>query len=167
MKKNKRLYFIAFCFIFICFFTACSTTKNFKPNIISNSNMVLENLPLQKTTIIVNDKRLAKADDDIAICMQEQLTQALSKKDTLNDQTYTLTIDIIAYKSFFTFAEWNAELALTVNLKENNTTAGSWEIEETAKRSNVKGYTTAKEVSQDVYEKAVAKLIVAINNSTN
>jgi hypothetical protein len=57
--------------------------------------------------------------------VKEQLTQALSKKDTLNNNTYTLTVDIIAYKSFFTRVEWNAEFVLTAILKENNTTVGS------------------------------------------
>ena len=56
-------------------------------------------------------------------------------------------------------------MKLKVILKNaNDKLLGSWDIYETTKLANLWGYATAKQVSQEVYEKAMSYLISVLNN---
>jgi hypothetical protein len=77
---------------------------------------------------------------------------------------YRLNIDIIEHRSFFTLGNWNASTKLRIKLIDpKNNIVGNWSAEGNAHRSNMWGYATAKAVSQDAYNIAVADMMSTLS----
>lgn len=163
-NKTKKCISAFITFLIFVIVTGCASVRYITPQVIKN-DITLSNLSESSTKVIVTDYRLAVFPDDVCNSIQKQLTQSLSKAAPLSDVESTLTVDVIEYKSFFTHNEWHGEIKLKVILKNaDNKLLGSWDIYETTKRANIWGYTTAKQVSQEVYEKAMSHLIAVLNN---
>ena len=163
-KMKKSFSTLSAFFLISYIITGCASVRYITPQVVKNE-LTLNNLPANKTKVIVTDYRLSTYTDDVCTSIQKQLIQALSQDAALSDVTYILTVDVIEYKSFFTHNEWHGEMKLKVILKNaNDKLLGSWDIYETTKLANLWGYATAKQVSQEVYEKAMSYLISVLNN---
>ncbi len=159
----NRYYIFSITFFTILLIASCSTVKYVTPQVVK-TNLSLNNLHASNTKINVVDYRLGKHTDDVRTGIYTQLMQLLSQENSISGHTYTLTVDVIEYKSFFTYSKWHGEISLKVRLTmETGEILGSWDIAETTERFNMWGYNTAQEVSQEVYEKALSKLIASIN----
>ena len=164
MYEKINIYFFLFAIFSIVFLiTNCSTVKYATPQPIK-TDLTLKNLPANSTKINIVDYRLNKHADDMCSRAYTQLMQLLAQENASSDYAYILTVDVIEYKSFFTFAKWHREIDIKASLSiETGEILGSWDIAETTERFNMWGYGTAKEVLQEAYEKALSKLIASIN----
>jgi hypothetical protein len=159
MKK----YFSRFSFFFILIvaFAGCAQTKQYAPQPIG-TQYNLSGMPSDIVRVQVNDLRAGKENSEQLIqAIKGQILSALSSdKIAVNRSLYNLKIDIIEHRSFFTLGNWNASTKLRIKLIDpQNNIIGNWNAEGNAHRSNMWGYTTAKAVSQDAYNIAVADMM--------
>ena len=159
MKK----YFSRFSFFFILIvaFAGCAQTKQYTPQPIG-TQYSLSGMPSDIVRVQVNDLRAEKENSEQLIqAIKGQILSALSPdKITGNRSLYNLQIDIIEHRSFFTLGNWNASTKLRIKLIDpQNNIIGNWNAEGNAHRSNMWGYATAKAVSQDAYNIAVADMM--------
>lgn len=147
--------------IFIAVLVGCAQTKHYTPQPIG-TKYNLSSMPADLVRVQVNDLRAERENSDQLIqCIKGQILSALStEKITGNRSLYNLHIDIIEHRSFFTLGNWNAATKLRIKLIDpKNNLAGNWNAEGKAQRSNLWGYKTAKAVSQDAYNIAVADMM--------
>ncbi len=149
---------------FALFVFGCAQTALFTP-VFSNSHVVLSNLPQNLIAVDVRDFRPNSNDDFVSI-LKEQVTSALGAAFNTSDETkYTIKIDIIEHRSYFTLGNWNASTALNVKLyNATDEIIYQFEIHADAHRSNMFGYKTARDVSQDSYDSAVSQLFSRLSS---
>lgn len=159
MKK----YFSRFSFLFILIvvFAGCAQTKQYTPQPIG-TQYSLSGLPSDVVRVQVNDLRAEKENSEQLIqAIKGQILSALSSEKIAGSRSlYNLQIDIIEHRSFFTLGNWNASTKLRIKLIDSkNNIIGNWNAEGNAHRSNMWGYATARAVSQDAYNVAVADMM--------
>ena len=161
MKKRFHLLF----FIIIVFLSGCAQTKHYVPQPIK-AQYNLTSMPVDIVRVQVNDLHAERINSvQLIQNIKEQIINALSsEKQNVNLSYYNLNIDIIEHRSFFTLGNWNASTKLGVKLMNSkNNLMGSWNAVGNAHRSNLWGYATAKTVSQNAYNIAIADMISALS----
>lgn len=163
MKK----YFPRFTFLFllIVVLTGCAQTKQYTPQPIG-TQYNLAGMPVDLVRVQVNDLRAEKENSEqLTQAIKGQILSALSpEKIDGNPSFYNLQVDIIEHRSFFTLGNWNASTKLRIKLIDpQSNLIGNWRAEGNAHRSNMWGYTTAKAVSQDAYNIAVADMMSTLS----
>jgi len=140
--------------------SGCATTAAYTPNP-TQTKQVLRGLPASAVAVEINDLRPdVDASDATCQVLRSQVVSALSPEPIADASVrFTLNIDIIEHRSFFTFGNWNASTRLRARLTDSvGGVRSQWEATGSGRRSNMFGYATAKAVSQDSYNIAVADL---------
>ena len=143
----------------------CAQTKQYTPQPIG-TQYNLAGMPADLVRVQVNDLRAERENSEQLIQgIKGQILSALSTEQiTGNRSLYSLKIDIIEHRSFFTLGNWNASTKLRIKLIDpENNMVGNWNSEGNAHRSNMLGYATAKAVSQDAYNIAVADMMSTLS----
>ena len=152
-------------FLFIVVLSGCAQTKQYAPHAIG-TQYNLSGMPADLIRVQVNDLRAEReSSGQLVQAIKGQILSALSsEKINGNRALYRLDIDIIEHRSFFTLGNWNASTKLRIKLIDpKNNIVGSWSAEGDAHRSNMWGYATAKAVSQDAYNIAVAHMMSTLS----
>ena len=163
IKKNSLFSFL--CFL-IVFFSGCAQTKQYSPQPIG-TQYNLTGMPADLVRVQVNDLRAEKENSAQLIqAIKGQILSALSQEKITGDRSlYNLHIDIIEHRSFFTLGNWNASTRFRIKLIDpNKNIIGNWNAEGNAHRSNMWGYATAKAVSQDSYNIAIADMMSTLSS---
>jgi len=150
------------------FMGGCAQTKQYTPSP-SATAYQLAGLPANIVDVQVNDLRPdAGADEAFKNVLRGQLLAALSSQVAHESANrYSLTVDIIEHRSFFTLGNWNASTRFRIRLKgAGSSILGQWDATGTARRSNMWGYVTAAAVSQDSYNIAVADLMSSLSQAS-
>ena len=113
---------------------------------------------------MVRDLRAERSNSiGLISAIQSQISNALTGTPTAHSH-YTLTVDVIEHRSFFTLGNWNASTRLKWRVQEVN---GSIPREGVSlgegHRSNMAGYLTAGAVSQDSFNVAMADLMSSLS----
>jgi hypothetical protein len=165
----KRDIFYALYFsLFIVALTGCAQTRQYTTQSIG-AQYSLAGMPADLVRVKVNDFRAEKENSDqLTQAIKGQILSALSpEKIAVNRSFYNLQVDIIEHRSFFTLGNWNASTKLRIKLIDpQNNLIGNWNAEGNAHRSNMWGYETAKAVSQDAYNIAVADMMSTLSSVT-
>ena len=164
MKKTFPLF--TFLALFIVVLTGCAQTKQYTPQPIG-TQYDLSGMPADLVRVQVNDLRAERENSEQLVQgIKGQILSALSPKKIVGDRPlYRLNIDIIEHRSYFTFGNWNASTKLRIKLIDpKNNMVGNWNAEGSAHRSNMWGYATAKAVSQDAYNIAVADMMSTLSS---
>lgn len=158
--RNSTIVFLLFIPIFTLIF-GCSQTKQYTPR-----PPVREyQLPGMSANIVevqINDLRPdSNRDEGLKNVLKGQLLAAFSSQPGHQKiNRYTLIVDIIEHRSFFTLGNWNASTRFRIRLKDPaGNIIGQWNAMGTAIRSNIWGFATAEAVSQDSYDIAVADMM--------
>ncbi len=159
MKKG----FLPFVFLFLLIVTpaGCAQTKQYTLQPIG-TKYSLTGMPADLVRVQINDFRAEKENSEqLTQTIKGQILSVLSPEEiTGNRSFYNLNIDIIEHRSFFTLGNWNASTKLRIKLIDSKgTIIGNWNAEGNAHRSNMWGYATAKAVSQDAYNIAIADMM--------
>jgi hypothetical protein len=163
MKKIFSIF--TFLSLFIVFLTGCAQTKQYTPQPIG-TQYNLSGMPADLVRVQVNDLRAERENfEQLIQGIKGQILSSLSPdKITGNRSLYDLHIDIIEHRSFFTLGNWNASTKLRIKLIDpKKNMIGNWNAEGTAHRSNMWGYETAKAVSQDAYNIAIADMMSTLS----
>jgi hypothetical protein len=140
--------------------SGCATTAAHTPNP-TQAKQVLRGLPASAVAVEINDLRPdIDASDATRQVLRSEVVSALSPEPLADESVrFTLNIDIIEHRSFFTPGYWNASARLRARLTDSaGGVRGQWESTGSGRRSNMLGYAAAKAVSQDSYNMAVADL---------
>lgn len=162
----KQFSLFAFLCLLIVVLAGCAQTKQYTPQPIG-TQYNLTGMPADLVRVQVNDLRAEKENPEQLIqAIKGQILSALSpEKITGNRSLYNLHIDIIEHRSFFTLGNWNASTKFRIKLIEpNKNIIGNWNAEGNAHRSNMWGYATAKAVSQDSYNIAIADMMSTLSS---
>lgn len=163
MKKHFSRF--AFLFLLIVAIAGCAQTKQYTPQTIG-TQYNLTGMPADLVRVQVNDLRAKKeGSEQLTQAIKGQILSALSpEKIAGNRSFYDLQVDIIEHRSFFTLGNWNASTKLRIKLIDpQSNIIGNWKAEGNAHRSNMWGYATAKAVSQDAYNIAVADMMSTLS----
>lgn len=166
MKKYFHLFL--FTSILIVILAGCAQTKQYTPEPIG-TQYSLSGMPSDLVRVQVKDLRADKENSEQLIqAIKGQILSALSSEKITGIQSlYNLQIDIIEHRSFFTLGNWNASTKLRIKLIDpKNNIIGNWNAEGNAHRSNMWGYATAKAVSQDAYNIAIADMMSTLSAVT-
>ena len=126
----------------------------------------LRGLPVNLIAVEVTDLRAERpADDSLSAILREQLISSLGEADSSQSLArHRLLLDIIEHRSYFTLGNWHGSTHLRARLvAPGGQVSGPWEATGSAHRSNMFGYQTAKAVSQESYNAAIADLLSALN----
>ena len=163
MKKQFSRF--TFLFLLIVALAGCAQTKQYTPQPIG-TQYNLTGMPADLVRVQVNDLRAEKeSSEQLTQAIKGQILSALSpEKIAGNRSFYNLQVDIIEHRSFFTLGNWNASTKLRIKLIDpQSNIIGNWRVEGNAHRSNMWGYATAKAVSQDAYNIAVADMMSTLS----
>jgi hypothetical protein len=144
--------------------SGCAQTRQFTPSA-APARYQLHGLPANIVEVQVNDLRPEQsAGDALSQVLKAQLVTSLSPDPAPAATLHCrLIIDVIEHRAFFTLGNWNASTRLRARLFEASGKAlGQWEATGSSSRSNMFGYATAKAVSQDSYNIAVADLLSSL-----
>lgn len=164
MKKIIPLFTILALYIVVL--TGCAQTQQYAPQSIGNQYN-LSGIPADLVRVQINDLRAERENSEQLVQgIKGQILSALSPKQIGGDRPlYHLKIDIIEHRSFFTLGNWNASTKLRIKLIDpKNNMVGNWNAEGNAHRSNMWGYATAKAVSQDAYDIAIADMMSTLSS---
>ena len=162
-KSSRPVICIAFP-IFL-WLAGCAQTMQFTPHP-SGKIYQLPNLSSSIVDVRVNDLRPDTSNDEsLRDVLKAQVIAALSTNPVQKTlSTHILTIDIIEHRSFFTLGNWNASTRFRIRLADSQgNKIGLWEAVGSSRRSNMWGYETAKAVSQDAYDIAVADMMSSLS----
>ncbi len=123
-------------------------------------------MPADLVRVQVNDLRAEREySGQLIQGIKGQILSALSPESISGNQfVYNLNIDIIEHRSFFTLGNWNASTKFRIKLIDpKKNIIGNWNAEGNAHRSNMWGYATAKSVSQDAYNIAIADMMSTLS----
>jgi len=126
----------------------------------------LRGLPANRIAVEVTDLRAERpAADSLPVILRGQLISSLGEADGSQSlPRHRLLLDIIEHRSYFTLGNWHGSTHLRARLvAPDGQISGPWEATGSAHRSNMFGYQTAKAVSQESYNAAVADLMSALN----
>jgi hypothetical protein len=141
----------------------CAQSASYAPSPIT-ATYRLDNFSRANLQIIVRDLRAERTGSvELISAIQSQISNALAERKALHSR-YTLTVDIIEDRSFFTMGNWNASTRLKWRVQQGN---GSIVREGVSvgegHRSNIAGYVTARAVSQDAFNVAMADLMSSLS----
>ncbi len=156
----------AFLLLLVVVFAGCAQTKQYIPQPVG-TQYNLTGMPADLVRVQVNDLRAEKENSEQLInTIKGQILSALSHERITGARSlYNLHIDIIEHRSFFTLGNWNASTKFRIKLIDpNKNMIGNWNAEGNAHRSNMWGYATAKAVSQDSYNIAIADLMSTLSS---
>jgi hypothetical protein len=141
----------------------CAQTGSYAPNSVTASYR-LDNFSKSNLQIVVRDLRAERSNSmELISAIQSQISNALTERPTAHSH-YTLTVDVIEHRSFFTLGNWNASTRLKWRVQQSN---GSILREGVSvgegHRSNMAGYLTAGAVSQDAFNVAMADLMSSLS----
>jgi len=168
MTPRSKRRFWGPAFLMIIAVAGCAQMKQYTPNP-STKNYQLPGLPLSVVDVQVNDLRPeTTGGDSFHSVLRSQVVAALSRDPVQKSaDKYTLAIDIIEHRSFFTLGNWNASTRLRIRLVDSRGgKIGQWEALGNSHRSNMWGYATAAAVSQDAYDIAVADMMSSLSQVT-
>lgn len=145
----------------ICF-GACAQTASYAPKPLSAS-YELPNFSRSSTRVVVHDFR-AERDNSVELVrvITDQIERAFPRTAT-SATPHILNVDVIEHRSFFTLGNWNA----VTKLKWRVASSGGHLLGEglangEGHRSNMAGYLTARHVSQDAFNAAMADLFSSL-----
>ena len=141
----------------------CAQTGSYAPKPVT-ATYRLENFSKSNLQVVVRDLRAERSNSvELISAIQSQISNALAEKASRRNR-YTLTVDVIEHRSFFTLGNWNASTRLKWRVQQGN---GSILREAVAvgegHRSNMAGYLTAAAVSQDSFNVAMADLMSSLS----
>jgi hypothetical protein len=144
-------------------FSGCAQTGFYAPKPVTAAYR-LENFSKSNLQIVVRDLRAERSNSvELISAIQSQISNALAEKASGHNR-YTLTVDVIEHRSFFTLGNWNASTRLKWRVQQAN---GSVLRESVSvgegHRSNMAGYLTARAVSQDAFNVAMADLMSSLS----
>lgn len=164
MMRFGRLLWVVF--LTMTALVGCAQTMQYTPRI-SGKNYQLPELRLSDVEVQVNDLRAEKTDaDSLRGVLRSQVIAALPRDPAVQQSPhkYILTIDIIEHRTFFSPPIWNASTRLRIRLTDlQGVKIGQWEVSGQQHRFNWGGYDTAKSVSQEAYEIAVADMMSSLS----
>ena len=141
----------------------CAQTGSYAPEPIT-ATYSLDNFSRANLQVVVRDLRAERDNSDaLILAIQSQISNSLTAKATTHNR-YTLTVDVIEHRSFFTYGNWNAvtRLRWRVQRVDGSLVREGQSIGE-GHRSNMLGYATAKAVSQDAFDSAMADLLSSLS----
>ncbi len=167
LETAMKKYFSRFALLsfLILALAGCAQTKQYTPQPI-RTQYNLTGMPADLVRVQVNDLRAEKeSSEQLTQAIKGQILIALSpEKISENRSIYNLQIDIIEHRSFFTLGNWNASTKLRIKLVDpQSNIIGNWRAEGDGHRYNMWGYATAKAVSQDAYNIAVADMMSTLS----
>jgi hypothetical protein len=144
-------------------FLGCAQTGSYAPKPVT-ATYRLENFSKSNLQVVVRDLRAERSNSvELISAIQSQISNALAEKASRRNR-YTLTVDVIEHRSFFTLGNWNASTRMKWRVQQGN---GSILREAVAvgegHRSNMAGYLTAAAVSQDSFNVAMADLMSSLS----
>ncbi len=152
--------------LLVCvFLTSCAQTKQYTPRPAATLYQ-LAGLPANVVDVKVSDLRPeVGVDDGLGSVLRAQLLAALSPQPaSAATGRYTLSVDIIEHRSFFTLGNWNGATRFRIKLiSATGSVIGQWDATGTARLSNMWGYATAVAVSQDAYNVALADMMSSLS----
>jgi len=127
----------------------CAQTGSYAPKPVT-ATYRLENFSKSNLQVVVRDLRAERSNSvELISAIQSQISNALTEKASGHNR-YTLTVDVIEHRSFFTPENCNASTRLKWRVQQGNgpilregVSVGE------GYRSNMAGYLTAAAVSQD------------------
>jgi hypothetical protein len=140
----------------------CAQSISYSPSPIT-ARYSLDNFSRANTRVIVKDLRAQRdGSSELISAIQNQIEQALTGR---NSGQYAIIIDVIENRSYFTMGNWNAltRLRWRVQRGDRSVIREGQAIGEDH-RSNMLGYATAKAVSQDSFDAAMADLLSALSS---
>src|SRR5207249_10913233 len=148
---------------FNAFLLGCAQTGSYAPKPVT-ATYRLDNFSRASLQVVVRDLRAERDNSDALVsAIQSQILNALPEKATSGNH-YTLTVDVVEDRSFFTLGNWNAATRLKWRVQRAN---GSIVREGISvgegRRSNMAGYLTAGAVSQDAFNIAMADLMSSLS----
>ena len=144
-------------------FLGCAQTGSYAPKPVT-ATYRLENFSKSNLQVVVRDMRAERSNSvELISAIQSQISNALTEKASGHNR-YTLTVDVIEHRSFFTLGNWNASTRLKWRVQQGD---GSILREGVSvgegHRSNMAGYLTAEAVSQDAFNVAMADLMSSLS----
>jgi hypothetical protein len=136
----------------------CAQTGSYAPKPVTAAYR-LDNFSKPNLQIVVRDLRAERNNSvELISAIQSQIANALTERATAHNR-YTLTVDVIEHRSFFTLGNWNVSTRLKwrVQLLREGVSVGE------GHRSNMAGYLTAGAVSQDAFNAAMADLMSSLS----
>lgn len=158
-RRNLSLTVLAILFLGVVL--GCAQTMQPSPQPV-HPTFRLEGLPRNLVKVEVRDLRIEKSGSEgLAATLQETIRAALSDRPATRAQSkYTLRVDVIECRAYFTLGNWNGLTRLRASLvSPKGETLGHWEARGDAHRSNLFGYDTAKAVANDAYQAALVDLL--------
>jgi len=145
------------------FLIGCAQTESYAPKPMTASYS-LENFSSANLQVVVRDLR-AERDNSAALisAIQSQISNSLTASAATHDR-YTLKVDVFEHRSFFTLGNWNASTRLRWRVqRENGSIIRDGVSVGEGHRSNMLDYATAKAVSQDAFDSAMADLLSSLS----
>ena len=165
-KRNKiltpnRLYLFIVAAFLLC---SCAQTKQYTPSITAK-HYELQGLPSDIVRVEVKDLRPDHSGDGLAEILRGEVLKALSPIPSDQQDRFIIKIDVVEHRAFFTLGNWNATTRFRIRLVDSSgDSIGDWNVVGSASRSNMWGYTTAKLVSQDSYNIAIADMMSLLSS---
>jgi hypothetical protein len=144
-------------------FIGCAQTGSYAPTPVT-ATYRLDNFSRPNLQVVVRDLRAERRNSvELISAIQSQISNALAEKASGHSR-YTLTVDVIEHRSFFTLGNWNALTRLKWRVQRGNglIIRDGLSIGE-GHRSNMAGYLTAHAVSQDAFNAAMADLMSSLS----
>jgi hypothetical protein len=141
----------------------CAQTASYAPKPIT-ATYRLDNFQRGNLQVVVRDLRAERDNSDALIsAIQSQISNSLTERATTHNR-YTLTVDVIEHRSYFTLGNWNALTRLKWRVqRENGSIIREGVSVGEGHRSNMAGYLTAGAVSQDAFNVAMADLMSSLS----
>jgi hypothetical protein len=124
----------------------------------------LDNFSRTNLKIVVRDLRAERDNSEALIsAIQSQISKSVTARAATHHH-YTLTVDVIEHRSYFTLGNWNASTRLKwrVQLENGAIITDGISVGE-GHRSNMAGYLTAGAASQDAFNVAMADLMSSLS----
>jgi hypothetical protein len=97
----------------------CAQTGSYAPNPVT-ATYRLDNFSKPNLQIVVRDLRAERTNlAELISAIQSQIANALTERATAHSH-YTLTVDVIEHRSFFTLGNWNALTRLKWRVQQGN-----------------------------------------------
>lgn len=146
---------------------ACETTKDITPRFIPAAYSI-KGLSQNRVNVEVNDLRIDKlGSENLSEVLRAQILSALSEETpSSKGDNFAIIVDIIEHRVFYTPATWNASTRLRISLVDHTGTAiEQCDASGDSSQVNMWGYTTARTVSQESYESAVADMVSSLSSA--
>jgi hypothetical protein len=103
----------------IALLVGCAQTASYAPNLVT-STYRLDNFSRTDLQVVVRDLRAERDNSDALVsAIQSQILNSLTGNATVHNR-YTLIVDVIEHRSFFTLGNWNALTRLKWRVQRGN-----------------------------------------------